>query len=121
MTYGTRLEEALRLAGKTRQELATALGISPQAIGQVIKGNTQALTAENSSHAARFLRVDGHWLATGEGDAKLAGPDWPFSLIDRGRYEALSPEQRGFIQGGLERLIGEQEALSASRKTGTNR
>lgn len=124
MSYGKRLEEALRLAGKDRGALASELGISVQAVGQVITGGrsgTQAFTAENSARAARFLRVDGYWLATGEGSAKLMGSDWPFGMIDRARYEALGPEQRGYIQAGLERLIGEQEELQAARKNGTSR
>ena len=75
--YGTRLEQALQLARKTRGELARHLGVSSQAVGQVITGSTKSLTAENSARAARFLRVDHHWLATGEGEPRttpLASP-----------------------------------------------
>jgi transcriptional regulator with XRE-family HTH domain len=67
MSYGKRLDKALTLALKERKELADAIGISVQAIGQVIQGKTAALTAENSAKAARFLKVDHYWLATGEG------------------------------------------------------
>jgi hypothetical protein len=71
-TYGSRLEEALQESGKDRAELAQCLGISVQAIGQVMRGETRALTAENSAKAARFLGVDDYWLATGEGAKKKA-------------------------------------------------
>jgi len=57
-TYGERLEEALRIAGRERKELCAAVGITLQALGQVISGKTKALTAENSARAARFLQVD---------------------------------------------------------------
>ena len=67
MSYGKRLDRALTLAGKERKELANAIGVKVQSIGQVINGQTQALTAENSARAAKFLKVDHHWLATGEG------------------------------------------------------
>lgn len=69
MSYGKRLERALKLAGKERKELADNINVSVQAIGQVIVGKTAALTAENSARAAKFLKVDHHWLATGEGVA----------------------------------------------------
>lgn len=72
MTYGSRLASALDLAAKSRGELALHLAISPQAIGQVIRNDTGALTAENSARAARFLNVDHFWLATGEGQAREA-------------------------------------------------
>lgn len=73
-TYGERLREALEAAKKSRAELAAVLrspdgrvGISPSAIGQVIKGTSKAFSAENSAHAARFLGVNHYWLATGVG------------------------------------------------------
>ena len=66
MEYGARLAVALGLAGATRDSLAKALGVSVQAIGQVILGTTKAMTAENTMLAARFLGVSPFWLATGK-------------------------------------------------------
>ena len=96
MEFGKRLEEALRLSGKERKELADALGVSVQAIGQVIKGDTKALTAENCAKAALFLGEDLLWLATGDGSPAAAD----FAKLDA--YEAnlvttfrqLSPEDQ---------------------------
>lgn len=70
--FGTRLTKALALADKSQRELAEELGISVQAVGQVIAGKTKAMTAENTARAARFLRVDHLWLATGEGKPQVA-------------------------------------------------
>lgn len=70
MTYGGRLQQAMTLAKKVRRDLATALGVSVQAIGQVVTSPTSQLTAENSAKAARYLGVDHHWLATGEGEPR---------------------------------------------------
>ena len=70
MDYGERLGRALELARKERGQLASALGISSQAVGQVIRGKTGAFTAENNARAARFLEVDSFWLATGEGEPR---------------------------------------------------
>jgi len=100
-TYGERLEEALRLVGKDRQQLADALGISVQAVSQVILGKTKALTAENSARAARFIGINPFWLATGEGApgaSQSAG--WPFR-VPLEDYDRLSDEQKQ----GLEAVV----------------
>lgn len=67
MNYGDRLKEALARSGKDRKGLATAMGISVQAVGGVINGGTKAFTAENNARAASYLGVNPSWLATGEG------------------------------------------------------
>jgi phage repressor protein C with HTH and peptisase S24 domain len=67
-TYGQRLEKALKNSKKSRKDLATALEISVQAIGDAIRGKTAAFTAANNSKAASFLGVDGDWLATGDSE-----------------------------------------------------
>jgi len=117
-TYGNRLNEALRLANRERQELADAIAVSVQAVGQVIAGKTKALTAENSERAARFLRVDPYWLATGEGtpDAKpgaTAAP-WPFSMISPEQWAGLSDLQRGRIEGYAESVLKEPAPVKSS-------
>ena len=67
MGYGERLQQAPDLAGASRDDLARALGVTVQAVGQVITGKTLAFKAKNSAQAAQFLAVSAHWLATGEG------------------------------------------------------
>jgi transcriptional regulator with XRE-family HTH domain len=73
-TFGARLQSALGASNKSRASLAKvlrstdgSLGISASAIGQTINGQTNAMTAENTLRAARFLNVSAYWLATGEG------------------------------------------------------
>jgi transcriptional regulator with XRE-family HTH domain len=81
MTYGTRLKEALTDANRSRADLAKHLGMSVQAVGQVITGGRsgdQTFTASNNVKAAAYLGVDAHWLATGEGKA-LSVRGWPGS------------------------------------------
>lgn len=106
MTYGNRLQKALALAGKDRAQLAQALEISVQAVGQVIVGSsrTKSFTAANSAKAAQFLGVNHYWLATGEG-LPLVKSDWPFTMIDRAQYDALDAEQRGYVQSKLDDAI----------------
>lgn len=74
MDFAQRLAHAMELAGLPKyggaSQLARAIGTTPQAPLQVLKGESRALTAENTARAARFLNVDWFWLATGEGKAQ---------------------------------------------------
>lgn len=97
-TYGERLKNALVISGKSRRELAAELKISVQAIGQTINGGTTAFTAENHERAVRFLRVNGYWLATGEGNPQIQSLEWPFPSIDKNRYSQLTEAQRKAIE-----------------------
>jgi transcriptional regulator with XRE-family HTH domain len=95
--YGERLAEAMELANlrgpDARTKLAKAVGITVQSVGQALSGATKALSAENSAKAARFLRVDHYWLATGEGEPRpsaLSEDAIAFARI----YEELDERER---------------------------
>ncbi len=90
-TFGERLQQALAISGKTRRELAAAVGVSAQAIGQVISGDTVAMSAENSAKAARFLRVDAYWLSTGRGQAVAQGGLSPYAESLALAFDQLTP------------------------------
>ncbi len=69
MNYGERLQNALHRAGKTRKQLAAALGVSPQAVGMVLNGSAgmeRKLSAVNNEKAAAFFGISRLWLLTGE-------------------------------------------------------
>lgn len=66
--FGERLQQALDSSGTSRKELAAALGISVQAVGQAI--NDGRFSAANTARAARRLNVNWYWLATGEETAE---------------------------------------------------
>lgn len=79
-TFTDRLVEAFEASSCTRAELGAVLrgpggkiGISPQAVGQLLAGKSKQMTAENTALAARFLRVSAMWLATGEGKREAVG------------------------------------------------
>lgn len=72
--YSERLKAAMAEAKPTPvkiPELARALGISYQAVRKVLQGGR--LTAENNIAAARYLRVNSEWLATGKGERAPSG------------------------------------------------
>ncbi len=110
-TFSERLEASLWSARKDRQQLAEALSISVQAIGQVLSGKTKALNAENTAKAARYLRVDPYWLATGEGGISTPSclnAGWPFSipyesyeLLPKDKKNLLNEKVVSFIEGAL--------------------
>ncbi len=83
MLYGKRLEKALTHAGKSRRELGQYLEMSPQNIGMIInnaKKTDQHLGSEDHAKAARYLRVNAHWLATGEGEMTSDGAQTGYEL-----------------------------------------
>lgn len=55
-----------------------------------------------------------------EGAAGDHQKDWPFTLVDRLRYDALSPEAKGAVQLRLLDAIKEQEEIFNQRANGTN-
>lgn len=107
-TYVERLAEALGVPadkdlwkepdkGKAKA-LATALKVTPQAIEKFFRDSSKAMSAANNSRAAKHLRVDSDWLATGEGD-KVTPRVWPYTeqatslalRFDQEVPEALKP------------------------------
>jgi hypothetical protein len=77
MLYGERLKIAMdyragALGRKiTKSEVARAAGCSPQNISMILshaRGEDQMLNTESNALAASFLKVNSHWLATGEGE-----------------------------------------------------
>jgi transcriptional regulator with XRE-family HTH domain len=78
VTYAARLAQAMSIAKVDRAQLAQGIGVSVQAVGQVLNGETKAFSAMNNAKAARFLTVDAYWLATGDGYPHAPQPTVPF-------------------------------------------
>jgi transcriptional regulator with XRE-family HTH domain len=100
MNYGARLQDALNRAGRTRKQLAAAVGVSPQAIGMVINGVggiERKLSAVNNEKAAAYLGISRLWLLTGENEPeqqpqKIAGVglDALLELLPKNDYLLLA-------------------------------
>jgi hypothetical protein len=142
--YWERLEAALKHSGKSLKDLQLHLDVSYQAMKKVQDGKTKALTAENNAHAAKFLAIDSHWLATGEGtmvpptqhrlephqpsepataqetswhySVQRDGdrPKWPFATITPTDYDNLSDLKKGIVEGYVKRLVEETNADKSS-------
>lgn len=92
--YAERLQKALDLSGGKRKDLAAALGITTQSLGQVLLKKTRAFTAENNARAAKYLKVDSYWLATGEGEPEIvAGVYSPRSLALAHAFDQIPGEK----------------------------
>lgn len=136
--YWDRLQASIAHAGVTLKDLQTHLDVSYQAMKKVADGKTKSLSAENNSHAARFLGVNAHWLATGEETMTLAdsqirggqaanpsiqahnmdavhrGDSWPFESVSYAEYMQLSERQKGLIEGYAKRLIDESAQIKSN-------
>jgi transcriptional regulator with XRE-family HTH domain len=120
MDFKERLAHAIKRANASRTQLVQALGVSSQAISQVLAGDTRALTAENTAKAARFLQVDWYWLATGEGSPEPV--HWPFSTELREQVAQLQPEALVRLENSMRAIFGmkplEEPKQAAGRLTG---
>lgn len=68
-TYSSRLQQALDGVNQDRKSLALAINCSVQAVGMaLISKKDRPFSTVAHCRAARFLLVDPHWLATGEGE-----------------------------------------------------
>lgn len=72
--YCERLHEAMLLRTVSVSMLAKEIGVTYQAVKKVLDGKSAALSAENNARAARFLKINSYWLATGEGDMLTGAP-----------------------------------------------
>lgn len=126
--FSERLNTALTHAGTTAKDLQDYLGISYQAMKKLETGLSKSFTAENCARAARYLRVNFFWLATGEGAMLDAAEPthgfrvteqesplenwrtWPFASISPERYGRLSDVQRGMVEGYAAGLLAAPKA-----------
>jgi transcriptional regulator with XRE-family HTH domain len=101
--YGERLLQALQLNGMTepdgtpkrdaRAKLAKEAGVTVQAVGDVLRGTSKAFSAETSAKAARFLKVDHYWLATGDGEPRQPGLSEEAKAFAQ-RFDKLNAQER---------------------------
>jgi transcriptional regulator with XRE-family HTH domain len=111
MSFGDRLDLAITERKSSRAALATALGVTQQAISLVITGDTKAMNAGNAAKTARFLGVDYLWLATGEGVMEPQ-QSWPIKRVPIERFLSLSPADQAYVEGRLEEAIRDCESRS---------
>ena len=105
MNIGGRVRIAREARGLTQPQLAemTAGAISQQALSALEKRDSKSSQA--AAELADALKVSLRWLLTGQG--RMDDPDWPFPMIDRSTWDALSDMHRGYVQSEMRRAIAE--------------
>lgn len=111
MALGKRVEELRKARGLTQGRLAdmTNGAISQQNLDRLEKRD--ARTSEAAPALADALGVSLRWLLTGEGAREAT--DWPFPRVSRSRWDALSTEDRAYVQGAINRALDECGAVAS--------
>lgn len=108
-TVGERLCFARERAGLTQSELAKRAGVSQGTIGNIESGTRNR--PRNLLKIARALGVSPDWLESGAGSmrgapqADASASAWPFELISREQWDALSERQRGAVESAALRAM----------------
>jgi hypothetical protein len=114
--------ENLRALGKTASMLATDLGDNYSYWAAMLADNSKKPFGEKAARRVeeRYNLPRGCLdLPDGIEDNKPRDPGWPFELVDRARYEALSSLAKGAAQMRMMDEIRAQEAR-ASQGNGTD-
>ncbi len=87
-TLSERLNHDLQLTGVTQSELARRIGIKQQSINQICFG--KSARSRYTMQIAEVLRVNAHWLATGDGEIGLGSVMLKSGLILREEFLSLT-------------------------------
>jgi transcriptional regulator with XRE-family HTH domain len=115
MALKERIKEAIDGARpkKSKAEIARACGVTNAAVTHWLDGETKSLKAEKALALEQVTGYRANWIANGKGPKRLADPAepyWPFNKVPIERYEALEPEDKGYVQRRLLQAIQECEA-----------
>lgn len=134
----SRVKERMTAMGLNNAQLAAACKVKPPTSFNWASGKTKNIKGEPLLLAAKTLGVTPEWLATGTGqkfpkgsyeadnpkvtvnaaEQSTAYTNWPFDLVDKERYERLSPHAQGAAQMRMMDEIAAQEA-AALKANGT--
>ena len=74
-TLAERIKIALKGPPKvTQKALADACGVQPPSVSEWLSGRTKNMEGANLLAAAKFLRINPDWLATGKGEMRSSDP-----------------------------------------------
>lgn len=118
-TLAERIKIALKGPPKvTQKALADACGVQPPSVSEWLSGRTKNMEGANLLAAAKFLRVNPDWLATGRGEMRPSDPaklvtqdDLDLSEIAE-IYKRLDPDNKARVKS----IIKIIDNPSAARK-----
>lgn len=131
--FRDRLRAAMDGAKVSRDALSAHLRVTRVAIDKLLDGRSKSMTAENCAKAARFLRADHFWLATGIGEMHPGEDDpqhkvadrcidylpaesaqWPMQTVTLAEYRTLSERQQGHIEGQIRNMLDVKKATAGA-------
>jgi transcriptional regulator with XRE-family HTH domain len=104
---GERLRESRKKAGLTQLEVAKACDVTPGAISNLERGDSHTMASEHLFAAAKVLRVDPEWLATGKGSSKgrpLLMHLSPEATLMADQIDRLPDDQRAIVMALIQQL-----------------
>lgn len=102
MNQCDRLHHAMLQSSKTPADLATACGISVQAVYNWLKNPNMNLKNEHLFLVADLMRFEARWIATGDGAERPAMDESEKSLLER--YRAVGATEQEAIRQVAETL-----------------
>lgn len=112
-TLGERIKQVRLKAGITKSGLASAAGVSPSAVTQWENGDTKTLKSASVLAAAKALKVNYEWLATGKGEpvGRTGQANFGHNVSDEAleiarRFDELSAICQDHVRRQIELLRG---------------
>lgn len=76
-SFGERFRRCVQHCGKTRKEVALAIGLSPAQVGRICRGGVSMLSDPATvERAARLFGVSSVWLYAGQNAPARMRPEW---------------------------------------------
>lgn len=108
MALGQRIKEELaRLKWEQKDLFNKVDGLSQQNLSNLI--TRDSTTSEYAIRIADVLGVSIRWLLDGAG--RREDRDWPFSRVDRRRWDKCDDNDRGYVESAMNMALKECEAL----------
>lgn len=73
-TFSDRLRESLAYQRFSNRKIADEIGVSPTSIANILSGENKP-NIETVTKLVEVLKINGHWLLTGEGEMWIAGSE----------------------------------------------
>lgn len=112
MSLGARIKQQREALGWDQSELCRKVpGLTQQNLSAM--ENRDSDTSVYAVRIADALGVSVRWLLDGAG--RKEDRDWPFTRVQRARWDQCSDEDRGYVQAAMNRALDECESSSKPR------
>jgi len=109
---GERLASAMKDRGVSVSQLASAVGVSYQAVKKILDGKTATLKGENLLKISAHLTVNAEWLATGKGPkdpAELGNAKGSGAMVIMDTAALVARSNQEPLEPNFQRTVSETE------------